>query len=168
MLALTVAIVSGNAPKLNAGSVSTTLPVSGTITPACSVTATSISFGELADGLVVHSNGSLTVTCPNGLPYKVALNAGANAAGFPLFRTMKNTSSPTALIGYQLFKDSGLTAEWGDSGAGNTYTAGTPLNGTGIGTAQQLTVYGLQNGFLAGNSGITGTYTDTVLATVIF
>ncbi len=93
------------------------------------------------------------------------MNAGTNLQGIPALRTMKHTSL-NEFVGYQLFKDSSLTSEWGDSGAGNTYQNGTPVSGTGTGSAQQLTVYGQQNGFISTTA--TGTFSDTVLVSVLF
>lgn len=144
-----------------AANVTTTLPVSA----ACSVSASGIAFGELTSGVAKQSNGTISVTCQSGGPYKVAMNGGSNPLGTPLFRTMKHASL-NEFVGYQLFKDSALTQEWGDSGAGNLFPGGTPISGTGTGSAQQLTVFGLQNGFISSTT--LGSYSDTVLVTVIF
>ncbi len=148
-----------------AANVTTTLPVSASISAACSVSASGITFGELTSGVPKQSSGTISVTCQTGVPYRVAMNGGSNPQGTPLFRTMKHASL-NEFIGYQLFKDSALTQEWGDTGAGNLFPVGTPVSGTGTGSAQQLTVFGLQNGFL--NTASPGSYSDTVLVTVLF
>lgn len=164
-LAIVAASIIGDAGLLKAASVTTNLPVSATITPGCSVAASGINFGELTSGVAKQSSGSVTVNCQSNVSYRVAMSAGSNLQGLPSIRTMKH-SALNEFVGYQLFKDSSLTSEWGDSGAGNTYTNGTTVSGTGTGSAQQLTVYGLQNGFISTTA--TGTFSDTVLVSVLF
>lgn len=165
VLSLAVIGVIAEPQWSNAANVTTTLPVSASISAACAVSASGVNFGELSSGVAKQSSGTISVTCQTGVSYTVAMNGGSNLQGTPLLRTMKHASL-NEFVGYQLFKDSALTQEWGDAGAGNLFQAGTPVSGTGTGSAQQLTVYGLQNGFL--NTASPGSYSDTVLVTVLF
>jgi spore coat protein U-like protein len=61
-------------------------------------------------------------------------------------------------LSYQLYSDSGLTTVWGN-------TSGTGVGVTGTGAAVSTTVYG---SVAAGQNVPTGSYADTVAATVTF
>jgi spore coat protein U-like protein len=61
-------------------------------------------------------------------------------------------------VGYQLYRDSGRTQVWGD-------TAGLTYGGTGDGATQSIPVYGRVPAQAPQPS---GTYVDTVTATVTF
>jgi spore coat protein U-like protein len=64
-----------------------------------------------------------------------------------------------ALLGYSLYRDSGLTQNWG-------VTIGTDTaSGTGNGAAQPITVYGQVP---AGQYVTPGSYADTITATVTY
>lgn len=145
--------------NVRAATVTTTLPISLTVTAGCSVQATGVNFGSVPAGTGVTSTGTITVTCLSGTPYTVTLDGGTHVS----------IAGVRALGGgggsaYELYKNSAMTQIWGDSGFANTYNLGTGVVGTGNGAAQPLTVYGkIQN---VGNSA--GTFTDNVVVTVIF
>lgn len=153
------ALVVGIAPLTNAfaATVTTTLPISLTVTAGCSVQATGVNFGSVTAGNGATSTGTITVNCVSGTPYTVTLDGGTHVS----------IASVRALGGgsaYELYKDSAMTQIWGDSGFGNTYNLGAGVGGTGTGADQTLTVFGkIIN---VGNS--VGTFTDNVVVTVNF
>lgn len=154
-------VLAGSTATLLDAATTTTFPVTATAAATCTVSATGVSFGTYTGG-VLFANGSLNVNCSSGTPYNVALNAGGNYNGAA--RQMINGA---AAIAYGIYRDAGFNTQWGDNGcgAGNTYSAGTCQAGTGSGVAQALTAYGVA---FAGQSTVPGSYSDTVVATVVF
>src|SRR5262245_18564390 len=162
---LLMAVLGGIAPVIHAATVTTTLPVSATVGAVCSVSATGVNCGAFS-GPAVNANGSISVTCASGTTYSVALNAGSNL-GATGTRSITTAPGATPLLAYRLFRDSGQQQEWGDNcgGAAPTYPAGC-LASTGTGAAQALTVFGRLDA--TPNAPPAGTYSDTVLVTIIF
>ncbi|WP_410254138.1 Csu type fimbrial protein [Paracoccus aminovorans] len=104
----------------------------------------------------VDATATLQVACTNSTPYDIGLDEGTGSGATITTRQM---TAAGATIGYQLFRDSGRTTNWGD-------TVGTDtLASTGTGSAQAFTVYGR---VLAQTTPAPGTYTDTVTVTVTY
>jgi spore coat protein U-like protein len=139
-----------------AATTTTTFAVTATVQATCIVSATPMAFGTYT-GLLASATSTVSVTCTNTTPYNVGLNAGL-ATGATV-ATRKMTGPGSALLGYDLFSDSARTVNWGQ-------TIGTDtVPGTGNGSAQALTVYGL---VAAGQYLAPGAYTDTITATVTY
>jgi spore coat protein U-like protein len=129
------------------------LQLTAQINPTCSITANPLAFGNYA-GALVNGSTTLSVTCTITTFYNVGLDAGQGAGATVTNRMM--TGPRGILLKYSLFSDSGRTTNWGNS-------SGSWVFGIGTGAAQTLTVYGQ---IPASQSTISGTYTDTVIATV--
>ncbi len=123
------------------------------IQTACTISANPLSFGAYA-GALLHATTTLSVTCTDTTPYDVGLNAGTATGATVTNRMM--TGPGGALLDYSLYSNAGYSTNWGNS-------AGSWVAGTGTGTAQTLTVYGQ---IPANQKSISGTYTDTITATV--
>ncbi|MDF2447188.1 MAG: hypothetical protein K0S46_2424 [Moraxellaceae bacterium] len=149
----------------HAATASSNMTVSAEVAASCAIDADPLAFGNY-DPVVTHASSALAgattigVTCTSGAAATITLSQGLNAAGgstsdLPL-RRMSNGGS---MLSYELYHDSGRTLVWGESIAtGSDYT--------GTGSVSTLDVYGL---IPAGqNSVTTGSYTDTVVATVNF
>ena len=134
-------------------SATTSFTLTAQISPTCSITANPLAFGNYA-GTLLNGTTTLLVTCTNTTWYNVGLNAGT-ATGATV-TTRKMTGPGGALLNYSLFSDSGRTTNWGNS-------SGSWVFGIGTGGQQTLTVYGQIPG---SQSTISGTYTDTIIATV--
>lgn len=138
------------------------------ITGTCQLITTSkVDFGNLNQGVLaaaVNGTGGVTVNCNNGTPYTVYLGDGGQRITGSGYRQMKNG---TALLAYQLYKDSAHTTIWDNIGGPTTTGGSGGVNGTGTGTNQSLTVYAQ---IPAGTTvpGTLGTYTDTVVVTVAY
>ena len=131
------------------------LAVSLTVASTCTVTGGSINFGST--GLLTAAlpgAGAFSVTCTNTTPYNVGLNQGANGSSVTT-RQMKGTVTG-ALVNYALYSNAGATTNWGN-------TTGSWVAGTGNGSSQTLTVYGVVP---AQTTPAPQTYTDTVTITV--
>lgn len=140
-----------------AGSVTDTLNMSATVEPTVSVSVTAIAFG-ISDGISTKTaNGAVAVTCTTGYSYTIKLAGGDN-----ILTGLRRLANGANYIAYKLFKEVGLTTEWGDAGATH---AGTAVSDTGNGSSQTHTVYGQLQTF--GASAV-GSYTDAVTVTVDF
>lgn len=120
---------------------------------SCSAFASGIAFGSYF-GSVVDITGTVTVTCTSGQAYDIALNAGMASGATITTRSMVNGS---ALLGYQLFSNSGRTTNWGNSSSTGW------VAGTGNGSAQVYTIYAQ---IPAGETGALQSYTDTITASI--
>ncbi|EKS6646005.1 spore coat protein U domain-containing protein [Enterobacter hormaechei] len=140
---------------------STSFQVKLTVTSTCdihSVAATDVDFAShVSTDTDMTAQGGLTVNCTNGTPYNIGLDKGGNYASG--HRNMKNAAT-SALVGYELFRDSAMGEAWGN-------TVGTDtLEGTGTGGNQALPVYGKV--ITAGANLKAGDYVDDVTATVTY
>lgn len=133
---------------------------SATLTTDCTLSATSIDFGQV--GLItvpVNTTGAVTVTCTNGTAYTVSLDAGRGAGATVSSRKLTRSGSSDTLA-YGLYINAARSSIWGDGSNGS----GT-VSGTGNGAAQPTTVYA---SLLAPASVPPGTYVDTVIATISY
>lgn len=147
----TAAMLSGH--QAQAATASANFDVSIQVMATCSISASSMPFTSITTGTTTNTDASstLTLNCSNGTPYAVALDNGTNFQGG---RRLTNGSS---FISYNLYSDSGRSTQWNSS---NTKA------GTGSGSDQSLTVYGrIPSGQSVLN---TGTYVDTIVATVTY
>lgn len=139
-----------------AATVTANLSVNATVNASCIFgNITSVNFGNYS-GVQNDSTGSIEVTCNNGTPYNIGLNAGTSG-GTVTTRAM--TGTPSGTLPYQLFRDAARTLNWGNTPPTDT------VNVTGNGSVQLATVYGR---ILAGAVPATGSYNDTVLITVTY
>ena len=141
-----------------AGTATTTMPVSMTITAGCTVTATSVAFPTQSTlGAATTATGTLNATCTNTTPYTVSLDKGGGAGASTTVRKM--TGPGSAVISYGLFQNAALTTNFGNTTGTDT------VAGTGVGTVQAITVYGQVP---AQASPAPGSYADVVNVTVTF
>jgi spore coat protein U-like protein len=141
-----------------AASVSNNLAVSAFIANGCGIGATPIDFGAYAGNAAaptIDGTGTISVRCPAGNFFWVALNNGANAAGAQ--RRMRQTPG-AAFLNYELYRNAARTQRWGS-------TFGTSGWGIGSGAVQTGTVYARLPGAQVVPS---GPYIDTVTATITY
>jgi spore coat protein U-like protein len=164
-LAGAVALALGAASSVDAGTATSNLSVTASVTANCTISTSPVAFGAY-DPIVANASsalngtGTVSVTCTTGASTTVTLGQGSNAdtgstAAAPL-RRMKDTG--TDFLSYALYSENTRTTVWGD-------TAGTGLAHTGTGTLTALTVYGQ---IPAGQNVPAANYSDTVVATVTF
>ncbi len=151
--------------EASAATATANLSVSATVAATCSISTTALAFGAYDPvganaSSPLDGTGTVVVTCTSGAPAAVTLGQGANANtgstdALPL-RRMKDASG--AFLSYALYQDNGHTTIWGN-------TTLTSVAQTGSGTTSSINVYGR---VAAGQNVGTGSYTDTVVATVTF
>ena len=136
---------------LAAGAIVTFL-VTATVNGTCGISANPIAFGTYT-GTVAAQSSTIQTNCTTGTAFTVSLNNGVNASGVQ--RRMTNGSG--AYIPYQIYTDAAHTTIF------NTTNTAT---GTGAGgTEPAINMYG-QTSAVA--SPASGSYTDTVTATVTY
>jgi spore coat protein U-like protein len=143
-------------PFTGLGNSTTTFTATATILSSCTVSAANLNFGTVG---VLSSNvdatNSVSPTCTNGTPYNVGLNQGLNGSSV----TTRQMNAGAARVNYSLFRDSARTLNWGN-------TVGTDtVAGSGVGSAQSLTVYGR---ILPQATPAPGAYNDTIVVTVTY
>jgi spore coat protein U-like protein len=162
LLVAATAIALGLAAGANAAQNTTTFAVTATVTKACTISATALSFGSfnVLSGSNVDASSSVTATCTNGSGYSIGLDAGSGSGATVGARKMTHDTDNTKTLNYGLFLDSGRSTNWDDIGGTNV------LADTGSGVAQAFTVYGrVPSGQ---TSPIVGAYSDTVTVTIDF
>lgn len=164
-LTATTALFLAASSASQAGTATSNLSVTATVSANCTISTAPVAFGAY-DPIVANATtalngtGTVTVTCTTGSAATITLGQGTNPATgstdtAPL-RQMKD--SGTDVLAYSLFQDTGRTTVWGN-------TAGTGVAETGTGTVQNVTVYGAVP---AGQNVPAASYSDTVVATVTF
>ncbi|MDP9151155.1 MAG: spore coat U domain-containing protein [Myxococcota bacterium] len=148
-----------------AGTATQNLSVTATIAANCTISTTAVAFGSY-DPIVTNastpldSTGTVTTTCSTGASPQITLGQGANAGGGSTDTVpVRQMASGAARLGYSLYQQTGRTTVWGNT------LATAPAAVTGTGVAQVFTVYGRVP---AAQNVATGSYTDTVVATVNF
>ena len=147
-----------------AGTATSNMAVSATVSANCTITAGALAFGAY-DPIVANAStplpgsATLTVACTNGSGTTITLDQGLNPAGGSTNAApLRQMASGGNFLSYSLFQDNGLTVPWGN-------TAGTGAAYTGTGVSGSVTVYGQ---VAAGQNVPAGTYNDTVVATITF
>ena len=152
-LALSLAATSG----AFAGSATNNVTVSATISNNCVLSTGTVAFGSY-DPVVTNNTaplnqtGTFTVSCTKGAAATIALGNGANFNGGHRFMASGGNK-----LQYELYSDSGMTHVW-NSGNMVSYNSTTMA-------ATTETIYGQ---IAAGQDVNTGSYSDTVVATVNF
>ena len=159
-LAALVAIVFA-APAF-AGTSTSNMNVSATVSNNCTISAGALSFGtyDTVSGSAVDSTATLSVACTEGASSTITLGQGANAdTGSTDAAPLRRMAAGAERLSYSLFQDTGRTTAWGNTaGTGVGYTASSSA-------ASNQTVYGR---IAASQDVPAGSYTDTVVVTVTF
>jgi spore coat protein U-like protein len=172
-LALSVFVVGasfvGASTSAYAGTSSSNMAVSATVSNVCTISAGALNFPayDPTSNAVQDGTAAISVTCTSGASATIDLDQGANAntgstSTAPLRRLKYHDSVANAdhFVNYNLFTDSGHTTVWA---AGATYNKSY----TGTGVLETLTAYAeIPAG--QGSGTPAGTYQDTVNATVNF
>jgi spore coat protein U-like protein len=136
--------------------------VTATVGANCTITAATLDFAAYDPvgtnaTTPLDATGSVSVNCTKGASIWVGLNAGLYG-GLGTFGTRAMYNS-TDHLGYELYTNAARTTVWGNaSGTGASWTS------TGMG-AHAIDIYGRVG---AGQDVSTGSYSDTITATVNF
>jgi spore coat protein U-like protein len=160
-----VAAVSTLGGTAEAGTATNNLPISATVAASCVIDASGgVAFGTY-DPIVTHqaldldATGTIDTTCTTGSAATITLGQGVTpVGGSTAAAPVRQMNSGADHLLYQLYSDAGHSTVWDD-------VTGVSAP-TGTGAAEPITVYGRvpQNQ----STVPTGSYTDTVVATVTF
>ena len=143
-----------------AGTATGTLSVSASVAAVCVIGNATLAFGVYnpTAAVAATANTTVTLTCSLGTPYNIGMSAGAGAGATTALRVMTATGGT---LGYKLFRDAGLTLNWGNVVGTDT------LSGTSSASAliNTINIYGQ---IPAGEAAAIGSYTDTVTMTVTY
>ena len=139
-----------------AATTTATMNVSATVVNNCTVSANPLSFGQYS-GTALNVSTTISVTCNTGDSYSVGLNAGGGS-GATVSNRLMTLSSGSATLAYSLLSGSYSGTNWGNA-------SGSWVTGTGNGSAQTLTVYGVVAGGLYPTA---GSYADSVTVTLTY
>lgn len=163
LIAVTAALLVGGAclvaPRVGifAATTTGTFQVSATVMASCSMTTNPLAFGTYTINQV-NATTTLSVTCTNGAPYNVGLDAGTSSGATVTTRKMSGPAG--ALLNYALYRDAGYSNNWGNTPGTDT------VAGSGSGVVQTLTVYGrIPAGQLPS---ATGAFADTITTTITY
>jgi spore coat protein U-like protein len=140
----------------------TTFAVTATVQATCSASATALAFPAYTPGGgAVTQTSTVSVKCTKSSAYTVALNGGVG--GTTAQRLM---TSGTNTLQYQLYTSNTYGTVWGDGTNSSVTQAGT---GSGVATANTLTVYGQLPDSAANQGAVPATtYADTITVTVAY
>jgi spore coat protein U-like protein len=155
---LSLALLS--APSAFAASpATTTIAVSATVANTCTLTAGTLPFGTYS-GAKLSVTGTFTANCTTGADFIVALDKGVGTGATLANRLMTNTTNTAFTLGYSIYTTSGGATVWGDGTNGSS-----TVTELGTGAAITYNVYGV---IPATEAALSGTYQDTVTATVTY
>jgi len=127
-----------------------------TVVSSCAVEVTPIDFGNY-NGAQINRTGEVNVSCNDGVPYAIGLDAGLHYDQANRFMA----DGAGNMLPYRLTY---AGADWGDIAVTDTYP-GDPVAGVGIGIPEAYTVEAM---VFANQNASPGVYTDTVTVTVAF
>ena len=152
---LGMACLVGVSSAARAQTLDAPMGVSMVVAAECTITSTAMAFtgtGLIDANLVATAD--LTVQCTPGTPYAIALSNGASGTATDAMRQM---TSGANTVDYMIYQDAANTLPWSP-----TDTLVTPV---ATGADEIITAYGT---VLAGQNVPTGTYADSVLATITY
>jgi spore coat protein U-like protein len=146
-----------------AGTSTTNLSSTASVSASCTITTQTVAFGNY-DPIVTNASTALTATgavdttCTNGAAATITLDQGANAGpGSTASAPVRRMANGTNYLNYGLYTNSSYTT---------TFDGTTGVAVTGTGAQVATTVYG---SVPAGQNSLpSGSYSDTVVATVTF
>lgn len=156
-LALACIVFSLAPSPAQAGTATTTFPVSATVLSTCLIVALPLAFGNYdpTSSSDLDASTSFTVLCTLGTSYTVGLNQGTASGATVTTRAMTNGGST---LNYALYQDVGRATNWGNSAGVDTPSASV----AGL-LPKLFNVYGRVP---QGQNASPGLYQDTITITV--
>ncbi len=170
VLAASLGLLSVHAGVM-AGQATADLSVTANVSASCTINTTPVSFGSYspAQAQPTFVSGSVTVACVKGSTPVISLSSGLHPGSTPGERAMKHAVG-TDLLSYFLYKPASVVANtactttetdpWG--------SVGTERFEPGTATGIAASTYNICGKIPAAQDVSTGSYQDTVTATVEF
>lgn len=132
-IVLIVLAVNSHAGGRTGNKKSTTIDVTATVQPSCTIFANDLLF-QITNFSKINSytgRTTLSLLCTKGTSFSIGLDKGSSAGATITNRRMKNR---TSYLNYSLYRDVGNSLLWGNS-------QGSTLAGVATGQRQTFTVY---------------------------
>lgn len=158
----TAPIGAAFAQPASAETKTTTMGVSATVADNCTLSASSVAFGniDVTSGSAATATGGITVKCTNGTSWSATASVGGGSGASVATRKMTHGTDATKTLNYVLYTDSGRSTVWGNG------TSGSAITDTGTGSDQAKTIYA---SVPTGQHAATlGSYSDSVTVTVTY
>jgi spore coat protein U-like protein len=141
----------------------TTFAVTSQVQSTCSATATALAFPAYTPGAgAVVGTNTISVKCTKNSPYTISLNGGATAGGTVAQRLM---ASGANTLQYNLYTTVAHTTIFGDGTGSSQTVSGT---GSGVATANAVTVFGQLPDNATNQAAVPASYTDTITVTISY
>ncbi|MEO8999378.1 MAG: spore coat U domain-containing protein [Rhodanobacter sp.] len=164
LLATAMIALGGFALNASAASQTTTFQVTATVVNNCVISSTNIAFGNYdpTSATALTASGNVSAKCTKNDVVYVELGQGLNpGAGSTAAVPVRQMKSGANLLPYDIYTTAAGTTEWG-TGVANRPASQTSLS---VNTALNFQT----NGSLpAGTDVPSGSYTDSVVATVTY
>jgi spore coat protein U-like protein len=163
---ITLGLLGLSSRRAAAATVTSNFTVQADVVASCTIATTGINFVNYDPVVANHTtpldaNGTVTVACTSGAVTAIGMSQGANqAASSTAAMPLRQMVSGANHVRYDLYQDTLHALIWGDvgSGADMAYTS----------TGMAPVVFNIYGRMAAGQDAVTGTYTDTVTATIQF
>lgn len=138
------------------------MSVSATVSDNCTVSASSVAFGNVnvLSTTAATGTGGITVKCTNGTSWSATASVGNGSGASVDTRRMTHNSDSTKTLNYVLYTDAARTTLWGNG------TSGTAISSVGTGSDQARTIYASVP--TGQNDAALGSYSDSVTVTVTY
>jgi spore coat protein U-like protein len=161
--AMTLILGAMSAGIADSATTTTTFAVTATLQATCSATATALAFPAYTPGGGnVAGTNTISVKCTKNSPYTISLNAGATTGGTVAQRLM---ASGANTLQYNLYTTVAHAVVFGDGSGSSQTVSGI---GSGVATANAVTVFGQLLDNATNQAAIPANYTDTITVTVSY
>lgn len=156
-IVIALCVLAVSSPPASAGTATANLSVSVNVDASCSLATTPLTFVGYSplNANPDNSTGAVILTCTSGTSATIDLDVGSHAVG----AQRKLQSGAAGTVNYNLYQDVNRSAAWGSGATALAVSAAPDTN------PRSYTVYGQ---IPAQQNAASGTYTDTVVATVNF
>lgn len=155
-------LLAAAAGTASAATKSANFTVTANVVKNCLISATALNLGTFDGSNNLDSTSTVSVRCTSGTPFTVNLSTGSS--GSYAARTLGNG---TDTLSYNLYTSATHSTVWGD-GSGSTDNVGGNGAGLAAANAVDLTVFGYLDATANTGPVGAGTYTDTIVASVVY
>ena len=155
-----------------ATSITETIDVTATIAASCAISSVAaVDFGtnyNPSNTSPTYAGGGITIACVKGTHPTIALSGGNNPDTITGARRMTNTSVPSEVLSYSLFKPTGAAFSCTQTETETWGASGLAVLDPGPAAGFAATTFSICGKIDARQDVTTGTYSDQVIATVTF
>ena len=162
---ITAGVMLALAGSAQAATKTSNITVTASVASNCNITTTNMAFGAFTGVADLVGTATVGVRCSKGTGFTVTLSPGTTAGATFAQRLLSDGGANT--LQYNLFSDAAYTNIWGD---GTASTDAYSATGTGLSVAGQFnrTVYGKLPNNSTNQDAQVGSYSDTIVASVVY